>query len=680
MAAELLDGSGDGVWLAELAAVTDEDAVPAAICGALRLDVDPGRPALEALLDALALQDVLIVVDNCEHLIGGCAKTAEAIVRRCPRVHLLATSREPLGIGGEIIYRVPSLSLPGPAGSAVPVPGSSDAVALFTERARAHGVALDVDGQAGPLVVSVCRRLDGMPLAIELAAARLRSMSLAELGDRLDQRFRLLTGGSRTALERQQTLAATVGWSYSLLTGAERVLLARLSVFAGGFDLDAAEAVCGSGDLDVLDVADLLGSLVDKSLVVAEPAGTGLRYRLLETIRLFAAERLVEAGESEVAAVAAAHYAHFLAVAEAAGAYLTGPEQGEWLARLDADLANLLRAAGYAAGQPDGTALMLRLSAALGWRYWLARSREQEALGLLVPVLRRPDAGADPALFAAALTAAAALACYIDVALARRLADQAVQVARQLGDERLLGSALLMLCEAYFFAGEPQTGRPFGQEAVELARRLGDDVLLGEGLIAYLLTVDPAGSGHLWAEAIACTERCGDHFMNCLLHNNAGIRAFEAGDLPAARAHLEAAARAGKQIDYPETLVMANLSRVQRAEGDPAGARSTLEAALRINRRNGNSSYMAGAILCLACLAGDAGDWDQAAVLCGAAEAFLDRTGIPWEESETRDRQDLLDQARAHLGDEQLERAYAQGRALSLEKALDLALGKAAPA
>ena len=273
VAAGLLDGSGDGVWLAELAAVTDGDAVPAAISQALRLAVNPGLPALEALLDALALQDVLIVVDNCEHLIGGCAKTADAVVRRCPRVHLLATSREPLGIGGEVIYRVPSLSLPGPGDPGPPASGSSDAVALFVDRARAHGVALAVDGQAGRVVVSVCRRLDGMPLAIELAAARLRSMSLAELGGRLDQRFGLLTGGSRTALERQQTLRATVGWSYSLLTDAERVLLGRLSVFAGSFDLDAAEAVCGSGALDVLEVAGLLGSLVDKSLVVAEPAG-----------------------------------------------------------------------------------------------------------------------------------------------------------------------------------------------------------------------------------------------------------------------------------------------------------------------------------------------------------------------------------------------------------------------
>src|SRR5580700_5440012 len=247
VAAELLDGSGDGVWLAELAAVTDQEAVSAAISQALRLAAQPGRPGLEALLDALALQDVLIVLDNCEHLIGGCAKTAEAIVRRCPKVYLLVTSREPLGIGGEVIYRVPSLSLPGPSDPDSSPSGSCDAVALFADRARANGVALSVDEQAGPLVVSVCRRLDGMPLAIELAAARLRSMSLGELHDRLDQRFRLLTGGSRTALARQQTLRATVDWSYSLLNPAEKSLLRLLSVFAEGFDLDAVEGVCGGG-------------------------------------------------------------------------------------------------------------------------------------------------------------------------------------------------------------------------------------------------------------------------------------------------------------------------------------------------------------------------------------------------------------------------------------------------
>ena len=676
VAAELLDGSGDGVWVVELAAATDQDAVPAAISQALRLAAQPGRPALEALLDALALQDVLIVMDNCEHLIGGCAKTAEAIVRRCPRVHLLATSREPLGIGGEVIYRVPSLSLPGPGDADAGTPGSCDAVALLVERARAYGVALSVDEQAGPVVVSVCRRLDGMPLAIELAAARLRSMSLAELHDRLDQRFRLLTGGSRTALERQQTLRATVAWSYSLLTGAEQLLLRRLSVFAGSFGLGAAEAVCGSGGLDVLDVAALLGSLVDKSLVVAEPAATALRYRLLETIRLFAAERLAEAGEDEAAAVAAAHCAHFLSVAETAAAYLTGPEQGSWLARLDADQANLRRAAGYAAGRPDGTAVVLRLGVALR-RYWRARSRQQEAFDLLVPALRRPDARADPALFAAALVTAANVAQFIDLATARQLAEQAVQVARQLGDDRLLIRSLGQLCGACFFAGELEAGLPFGQESVERARRLGDDVLLAQSLIGYLMTIgtiDPAGSLPLYTEAIACTERSGDHFVNSILHDNACVTALEAGDLPAARAHLEASAQAAQQIGRESATVRADLGYVLRAEGDLDGAWSAFRASLRIGRRNGDNWHMAMAILGLAFLAGDAGDWDRAAALHGVAQAFRDRTGNPWHVNEARDRRDSLDQVRAHLGDEQLERAYAQGMALSLEKALDLAL------
>ncbi len=674
----MLDGSGDGVWLAELAAVTGEDAVPAAISQALRLTGQPGRAALEALLDALVPQDVLIVLDNCEHLIGGCAKTADAILRRCPRVHLLATSREPLGIGGETIYRVPSLSLPGPDDSGPPAPGSSDAVALFAERARAQGVDFSVNEQTGPLVVSVCRRLDGMPLAIELAAARLRSMSLGELHDRLDQRFRLLTGGSRTALERQQTLRATVGWSYSLLTGAEQLLLARLSVFAGSFDLDAAEAVCGSGDLDVLDVADLLGSLVDKSLVVAEPAGAGLRYRLLETIRLFAAERLAEADGEEAVAVAAAHCAHFLSLAEAAAAHLTGPQQGSWLARLEADQANLRRAAGHAAGRPDGTAVVLRLGVALD-RYWRARSREPEAFGLLVPVLRRPDARADPRLFAAALVTAAYIAPFIDVATARQLAEQAVQVARQLGDERLLSRALASLYGAHYFAGEQDIGRTFVQESVEIARRLGDDVLLAVSLIRYLMTIDPARSLPLYTEAIACTERSGDHLHNSILHNNAGNAALIAGDIPAARAHLEAAAQAGQQIGWENATVQANLGDVLRAERDPDGAQSTFQAALRISRRNGDNRVMAEATLGLACLAGDAGDWDRAAALHGAAQALQDRAGNPWQELEARYRRDSLDQARAHLGDEQLERACAQGMALSLERALDLALPKAGP-
>jgi predicted ATPase/class 3 adenylate cyclase len=623
LAAELLDGSGDGVWLVELAAVTDQDAVAPAISRALGITARLGRPAPEALLDALAPQDMLIVLDNCEHLIGGCAKTADVIVRRCQRVHLLATSREPLRIGGERIYRVPPLSLPAPGDWDTAAAESCDAVALFADRARAQGTGLRVDQETAPLVASICARLDGLPLAIELAAARLRSLSLRGLADRLDQRFRLLTGGDRTALARQQTLQAAVEWSYSLLAGAEQLLLGRLSVFAGSFDLDAAEAVCGWGDLEAFDVTGLLGSLVDKSLAVAEPAGPSLRYRLLETIRQFAAERLAETGGDEVAAVGAAHCAHYLAVAEAAAPKLTGPGQGSWLTRLDAEQANLRRAAGHAARDPGGTAQVLRLGVALR-RYCTARYRDEEALALLRPALDRPDARADPELFGAALVTAAFAARRVDIALALRLGDQAVTLARQLQAGRLLIESLAALSEVCYRAGEPQRGLPHGREAAERARQLGDDVLLGQSLAGYVMCdrlIDPAHAGPLFTEAIGCTQRSGDHLVAHLLYNNAGVHALRAGDIPAARAHLNQAAQAMRAIgDETPYLVSVNMGWVLRQDNDPGGARSSFQAALRISRHRGDRSGIAYASLGLACLAADAADWHRAAVLHGAAQ------------------------------------------------------------
>jgi predicted ATPase len=671
VAAELLDGSGDGVWLAELATVTDPDAVAAAIAAAPGIPAQPGRPALDTLADALGPQDILIVLDNCEHLIGACAKTAEDILRRCPKAHLLATSREPLGIGGETIYRVPSLSLPAPGDADQAAAAACDAVALFAARAREQGTSLALDADTIPLVVSVCRRLDAMPLAIELAAARLRSMSLADLDGRLDQRFRLLTGGSRTALERQQTLRATVDWSYSLLTAAEQVLLGRLSVFAGSFDLAAAEAVAGSENMDTVEVAGLVGSLVDKSLVVAEPDGTRLRYRLLETIRLFAAERLADA-DGEQAAARAAHCAHYLAVAEAAAPHLFGPDQASWLGRLDANQANLRRAAEHAAGEPDGTTRVLRFGVAL-WRYWGARHRHKETAGLLVPVLSRPEAAADPALFAEALVVATLLTTFTDMPAGLQLAEKAAEVAGGLGDDRLLILSRLTLCEVYYYAGQPERARPLGAEAVQRARQLGDDGLLGMSLDAYALTVDVAATGPLYAEALACAERSGDLGAEQGLHINAGMAALEMGDIPGARAHTEAAIRAAEALGTSHPIQSANLGLILRAERDLDGARSALQEALRFGRRIGDKRSMAEAMGGLACLDGDLGDWSRAAMLHGAAQALLDQTGAPWDTFDTG-RQESLDQAGAALGDEQFQRAYARGMALSFDQAIDLAL------
>jgi predicted ATPase/class 3 adenylate cyclase len=670
-AADLLDGSGDGVWLVELAAVTAEDDVPRTIATTLRITLQRAQSPLESLAEALAAQDILILLDNCEHLIGSCAKTADVLLRHCPRVHLLVTSREPLGIGGETIYRVPSLSLPGADDDAAAAI-ASDAVALFADRARSQGVNLELaDPQTADLVVSVCRRLDGMPLAIELAAARLRSMSLGEVCERLDDRFRLLTGGSRTALQRQQTLRATVSWSYSLLTPTEQHLLARLSAFAGTFALPAAEAVCGFGDIDAYEVAELLGSLVDKSLVVAEPAVTSRRYRLLETIRMFAAERLAESGEA--AATATAHCDYFLSVAETTAAHLTGADQGSWLARLDADQANLRHAARHATRAGD-TTLVLRFGSALH-RYWTARHQQQEAFALLAPVLDGPDTGADPALHASALMCAAWAAMQVDVAASRRFAEQAVGIARSTGDDRLFARSLATLCSACYVAGDAGSASAAGRQSVELARTLGDDLMLGGSLQAYLLTVaDPAESGPLYAEAIACTERTGDRLTSHALHANLGIDALESGDIAAASAHLEAAAESAAAIGLGIQQMSINRGWVQLAQRSYDRAESLFTEALRSNRRAGDDTGVAYSLLALACLAADEGDSQRAGTLHGAAQALLERTGNLWESYEDGVREQSLHAARADLGSEPFNRAFAAGRGLTVDQAVGLGL------
>jgi tetratricopeptide (TPR) repeat protein len=507
-------------------------------------------------------------------------------------------------------------------------------------------------------------------------------MSLSDLRDRLDQRFRLLTGGSRTAMERQRTLQAMVDWSYSLLNTAEQLLLRRLSVFPETFDLAAAEAVCGFGEIEPIEVADLLGSLADKSLVMAEPTGTAVRYRLLETIRQFAAERLIESGEDQAAALAAAHCEHFLRVAETANQHLNGPDQGTWFARLDADQLNLWRAASCAARGLADVALVLRFGVALR-RYWGGRKREAEALELLASVLQRPEARADPALFAAALVSATFFAHTNDAAAAPRFGQHAVQLARQLGDDRLLIEALTAQCSTWYFLGQLEKGFALGQEAVRRARQLGDDMILGSALMSLLMSsyaVDPDRSGQLFAEAIACTSRSGDQLIAYQLHNNAGVQALLTRDIPAARAHLEQAVQANKAIGEEYSIVSINLGWVLRAENDPGAAREMFETALRMGRRRGQRYVMAYAGLGLACLAGDLGDWHRAAVLHGAAQALLDRAGDRWQEPEEGYRRDNIGQIRAQLGDDRFELAYAEGRALGFDDAVDVALGGVRPA
>jgi tetratricopeptide (TPR) repeat protein len=535
-----------------------------------------------------------------------------------------------------------------------------------------------LDRETAPLLVSTCRRLDGMPLAIELAAARLPSLSLPDLHAHLDQRFRLLTGGSRSAMERQRTLMATVDWSYSLLSDQERSVLRRLSVFADGFDLSAAGAVCAFGEIETFDVTDLLGSLVDKSLVVAEPNRGALRYRMLETIRQFAAERLVDLGGDEAATVAAAHCQHFLSVAELASTHLRGFDQGHWLVRLDRDHSNLRHAMEYATDNPKEAALVLRFAVALR-DFWLARSRREEGFRLVVPVLERPEAETEPRLLVAALVTASTLARTVDIQIAQRLGERGVEVARQLDDDRLVVRALAALGGAFFFSGDPERAMPLGKECAERARSYDDDDLLAVSLGLYLMCsqlVDPGRFDGLFAEAIACTERSGNLFYTADLHNTAGIYALQIGNIAGAREHLEKASLALESIGVTTYHVRINFGLVLREESDYEGAVSMLEDGLRISRRSGDRFGLAYSILGLACLAADLAEWQQSAELHGVAQAFLDQIGQPWLLYYGPLRQVSIDQVRGYLGDHDFQRAYVKGMGASFEEAIDLGLGR----
>ena len=378
--AELVDGEGDGVWLIELAGVSDPEHVATTVAGALTIQPESGRSIRDSLIECLRYQRMLVVLDNCEHLIDSVASLCDAFLSSCPGVHVLATSREPLAVYGEAVYRLPPLSLP-PDDDADP--REFDAIRLFEQRARSNQPAFVLDDVNLGLAVSLCARLDGIPLALELAAARLRSASLQQIYDHLDDRFRLLTGGSRSALPRQQTLLATVEWSYGLLDHDEQRLLKQLSAFAGDFLFETAESLSLHLGEETLNVIDGLGSLVDKSLVVFDPAPRCPRYRLLETIRQFASDRLrSDDGEDACRALSDAHAQVFLDVVESAAPHLRAVEQLDWLERLASEHDNVRAAIAHLLGDPATTDQAMRMARSLKW-FWQIRGHRVEALDIL---------------------------------------------------------------------------------------------------------------------------------------------------------------------------------------------------------------------------------------------------------------------------------------------------------
>jgi len=385
VAKDVLKGYPDGVWLVDLAPILDHLLIPRTTAITIGLRNEPKRPVIDMLCDYLNKKKMLIILDNCEHLVDACAQMAERILQAASNVQILASSREALGIAGEVVYRVPSLGLPD-MDNLPPLESLSqyEAVKLFIDRATSAIPDFKVTNENAPALAQICHRLDGIPLAIELAAGKIGVLGVEQIARRLDDRFKLLTGGRRTAMERHQTLRAAVDWSYNLLPPEEQTLFRQLAVFLGGWTLEAAESVCGDDSGN--DVLEYLEQLINKSLVVTKDESGTSRYRMLETIRQYANEKLVDSGESE--ALRKRHLEFFLSLAETAEPHLIRHEQLEWLAQLDADYENLRLALELALSQ-DNAKWSLRLCASLLW-YWEIRVHWQEGLGWVKKALALP--------------------------------------------------------------------------------------------------------------------------------------------------------------------------------------------------------------------------------------------------------------------------------------------------
>ncbi|HEY2508311.1 MAG TPA: adenylate/guanylate cyclase domain-containing protein [Streptosporangiaceae bacterium] len=684
-AAELLDSVEDGVWLAELAALTDGDQIPQAVAAALGLPDRDGPGTTASVTHALSAQDALILLDNCEHLIDAAAKFCDHLIRHCPRVRILATSREPLGIDGERVYRVPSLSLPPADADAADQLAASDAVRLFVARAEVQDGGFTLDDQTAPQVVTICRRLDGIPLALELAAARLSSMSLTQVAARLDQRFRLLTGGSRNAMPRQQTLQATVEWSFSLLTPAERDVLTRLSVFAGGFELEAAEHVCATESVDALDVMDLLGWLVDKSLVVADRASGMIRYRLLETIRQYCAGELLRAaGDEQVLQLRDRHAEHYLELARTAESALRDHRQREWFARLDSEWDNL-RAA-FTHLQAEGRALdVLRLGTAL-LKFVLSRAHTS-VLGAFRYAIATYDTPG-PDLAAGLLTMVQLMLLFERSGLMTRategseLADRALSMAREIGDRRLEAKALAVLAGFCFMVGDVAGTERQAAESLALARQAGDLDLLGDVLGLAALVGTPDQQLEARQEALDCFRRVGDDLGAAGELSMLYGMELRAGHMSRAEARLTEAVALAEPLGDEVFLFffLSDLCVLRIIQGDYAAAAPLVRRCLLAAHRTGLETGTAEVLFAAACCAAAEGDRERGARLHGAADAALkagvaDRS-LDWSGPEVAAQDREVAALRAAMGDAGFEAACRDGALLSMPDAVALALSR----
>jgi predicted ATPase/DNA-binding CsgD family transcriptional regulator len=687
-ASGLLEESGDGVWLAELAAFTDPELVAPAVAAAVGVEEAPDRPVLDTLVEALRARELLLVLDNCEHVVTACRSLADALLRTCGKVRLLTTSRQPLGVAGEHLYRVPSLALPTAHQLAEGWPSltTCEAVRLFVDRATAHQPAFRLDESTAEAVVSICRQLDGIPLAIELAAARLRSLAITDIERRLDDRFRLLTSGYQSALPRQQTLRALVDWSYDLLSDAERSVLRRLSAFAGTFELTAAEEVAAAEDVDAAEILDVVASLVDKSLVQLEPDGSSARYRLLDTVRYYAARRLTEGAPGDEQATRDRHAELFLRLAEAAAQHLEKPDEASWRDQLEAENANLGAAFHHLTDQAARGDDLLRLADTL-YRFSITRGAIQEHLGLLRAALDHPSAQQPTAARAQALlaTSSALVRAGGGRREARELQYASLAIARTLDEPGLTIRILANLSGSIVMTNNSREAMAeasgLAEEAVAISRSTGSPDQMAGALRAR-------SAVHSFAERYeeACRDgleaadlfRAAENVKGlCRVLNNLACDELALGRLDDAQRHLEEALSYYPQFSDTSNsaFVFGNLALVYLLRGDPAAAREPALESLRCIQTD-EKSVLRSTTLYLALYHSAAGEPGTASVLHGA----VDEMGLPIEPLDRRLREQDRHGLATLLGTEAFESRLSEGRSLKTAEQVLAYLSTAAPA
>ncbi|MBN8492991.1 MAG: tetratricopeptide repeat protein [Burkholderiales bacterium] len=560
VAAEQLALYPDGVWFLDLSPLTDGALVAAEAARVLDVAEEPGRPMLATLSAHLKAKRALLILDNCEHLIKPSADLAHAIVKNAPNVRMIASSREPLHVPGEKTYPILPLPVPDRLAS-LEVLRATPSVQLFVERAQAHKASFELNEREAPAVAELVARLEGIPLALELAAARVRAMSVADINKRLTDRYKILTGGSRVLQERQQTLRALVDWSYELLQDNEKLLLRRLAVFVGGFDLEAAEKVCGVEPIEDFEVLDLLGSLVDKSLVMAEEREEGTRYRMLETIRDYAADKLK--GEGEEAEAAARHCEFYYRMAVEARDGIDGPDQPQWLTRLERELDNLRASMALAlSGATEDPVLSVKLAVQL-LGFWIMRGYITEGRRLVKAALEMPVVQEFALAKANALYVGAALAgCQSDHAEALQMLEDSLVIYRELDDADNIAATLSTLSSTRLEVGDTERAKAEEAEALALFRQAGQK--LNEGIA---------------------------------LRNLGQIALYE-NELPKAGEHLEQALAIAKQVKSLEEEGECELllGEVQLEQGDMALAMRHFERALEVCRKGADKRGEANAL------------------------------------------------------------------------------------